>query len=79
MLIICKALFSAQEAPSLLSVARKKMIFSFAFCLFSRAFGHWPKVLSLRNEKKSVFFFCISLAYSYLCRQTNDRIDGNYQ
>ena len=25
------------------------------------------KVLSLGNEKKIVFFFCISLVYSYLC------------
>ena len=25
------------------------------------------KELSLGNEKKNTFFFCISLAYSYLC------------
>ena len=35
-----------------------------------------PKVLPLGNEKKSELFFCISLAYSYLCSMKELNLPG---
>ena len=45
----------------------EKRLFLLVFRLICTTFDLRSKVLSLGNEKKNGFFFCISLAYSYLC------------
>ena len=42
-------------------------------CSLIRTFDLWSKVLSLGKEKKKQFFFCFSLAYSYLCRRKQEK------
>ncbi len=46
-----------------------KCIYLFSLNRIFRTFELRSKVLSLGNEKKNKFSFCISLAYSYLCKK----------
>jgi hypothetical protein len=47
--------------------------FARLFVSFSQA----KKILSLENEKKNSFSFCILLAYSYLCRRKDINMEEN--
>jgi len=49
--------------------SERKMTFSFAFRSLIRTFGLRRRHFRSEKRKKNDFFFCFSLAYSYLCTQ----------
>jgi len=51
---------------------KRKMNFPFAFCSLIRTLTYRSKILSLENEKKNEFSFCILLAYSYFDLSVED-------
>ncbi len=59
-------LFFARILDKFLTLGRKMYYFCSRLIEFFVPLAS-PKVLSLGNEKKSLLFFCISLAYAYLC------------